>query len=382
MKKIGLIVCMCLSALMLWAGGSSESAETEVSTENLLTVTDSFGREVTVPDNPSRIICSGPGALRLAVYLQAEDRVIAVDDIEKRRSTFDARPYAIAHPELKELPLFGEFRGHDNPELILGLEPQPQVIFKTYPKMGYDAEELQKKTGIPVVTLEYGDLSGNRDALFSSLRLMGDVLNKEERAEDVIEFMSAAISDLEQRTAGIPMDDKISCYVGGIAFKGPHGIQSTEPAYPPFIFINARNVAFDSEKPLREQLHADVAKEKILEWDPDILFIDTSTLQSGDKSGALYQLMNDGIFENMKAVKSGEVYGLLPYNWYTRNFGSVLANAYYAGTILYPDNFGDINPEEKADEIYSFLDGDPVLTQMNESFSGMAFSRIPVKNAN
>ena len=124
-------------------------------------VIDAARREVKVPDRIERVICSGSGCLRLLTYLQAQNLIVAVDDIEKRRQPFDARPYALANPQFKEYPLFGEFRGYDNPELIMALNPQPQVIFKTFSTMGHDPEKLQKKTSLPVVVLEYGDLSSS-----------------------------------------------------------------------------------------------------------------------------------------------------------------------------------------------------------------------------
>jgi len=375
-KKVSLFIMLIGLTLRIWAGGTAENpAEMNAKTE-LITVTDALGRQVQVPHDPRYIICSGPGALRLAVYLQAEERVIAVDDIEGRRSAFDARPYAMVHPRFRELPVFGEFRGHDNPELILSLDPQPQVIFKTYYTMGYDPLELEKKTGIPVVTLNYGDLVAQRADLDQSLRTMASVLHKEARAEEIISFIDATIDDLKDRALSVPDEQRISCYVGGIASKGPHGIQSTEPAYPPFLFTNARNVAFDPEKPLKEQQHVDIAKEQIIDWNPELIFIDVATLQSGEASGALYELTHEQVFSGMQAVKKQNIYGVLPYNWYTQNFGSVLADAYYVGSILYPKAFGDIDPARKADEIYTFLVGGPVFSALNASFDGLIFTRI------
>jgi iron complex transport system substrate-binding protein len=93
------------------------------------TVSDAMGRSVNLPDDVRRVICSGTGCLRLLTYMQAQDLAVAADDIESRRNRFDARPYALANPQLKDLPVFGQFRGQDNPELILTLDPQPQVIF-------------------------------------------------------------------------------------------------------------------------------------------------------------------------------------------------------------------------------------------------------------
>ncbi len=342
------------------------------------TVTDGAGRDVQIPAVVERVICSGPGSLRLLTYLQAEDRIVAVDDMEKRRPTFDARPYALAHPQFKSYPIFGEFRGYDHPELILSLNPLPQVILKTYPGMGYDPVELQEKTGIPVVIIPYGELAGNRNVLYDSLRLIGEVINRRERAEEVISFFERKISDLQRRTDRVPPEKRPTCFVGGIAFKGPHGFQSTEPGYPPFAFVGAKNVAatgLPSGKTIRQ---SNVAKEKIVQWDPDILFLDLSTLQMGDAAGGLFELRTDPAYRTLSAVRAGKVYGLLPYNWYTRNFGSILANAYFIGTQLYPESFTDIDPQETADEIYAFLVGTPVFAEMSRSFDDLAFQPIPI----
>jgi iron complex transport system substrate-binding protein len=375
-KTAAALLVFLMTVVFLFAGGEKTEKPRVV---NTITVTDSMGREVEVPLNPSHVICSGAGSLRLLVYLGAHNRIIAVDDMEKRRPKFEARPYALANPGLKDYPLFGEFRGRDNPELIAGLDPQPDVIFKTYGQMGYNPQELQDKTGVPVVVLEYGDLAGHREDLFRSIRIMAKLMGKESRGVEIIAFFEKTITDLEQRTSGVPDEQKKTCYIGGIAFKGPHGFQSTEPAYPPFLFTNAGNVAYDPTKPLSELSHADIAKEKIVEWDPEYLFVDLTTIQSGEAGGALYELANDTAYRNLTAVKQGKVYGLLPYNWYTQNFGSIFADAYFIGSVLYPDKFDDIDPAEKADEIYEFLVGEPVFDEMNRLFQNLAFMRIPIE---
>jgi iron complex transport system substrate-binding protein len=70
------------------------------------------------------------------------------------------------------------------------------------------------------------------------------------------------------------------------------------------------------------------------------------------------------------------VYGLLPYKWYTKNFGSSLANAYFVGKVLYPEQFEDVNPSAKADDIYRFLVGKPVFGEMNAQFGRLAFKEV------
>lgn len=343
------------------------------------TVTDATGKTVQLPDFIDHVICSGAGCLRLLTYLQAQDRIVGVDDIETRRRELDARPYALANPQFKNKPVFGGFRGHDNPERIVTLAPQPQVIFKTYAQMGYDPAELQKKTGIPVVVLNYGNLTEFRPQLYTSLRLMGTILNREERAEQVISFFEETIADLEHRTAEIPAEGRPAVYIGGVAFKGPHGFQSTEPTYPPFKFIHAHNLAYDELMTKRELSNSNIAKEEIVAWNPDYLFLDLATMQLGDETGGLHELQTDPAYQSLSSVHNNRVYGLLPYNLYTKNYGSILANAYFLGTLLYPAQFSDIKIDEKADEIYRFLVGKPVFATMNGFFKNLVFKQVPVQ---
>jgi iron complex transport system substrate-binding protein len=68
-----LCIASCLMAALLLA---------VVAGAQTVTVTDMAGRSVTTPADPGRIVCIGPGALRLIVYLQAEDRVVGGKDME------------------------------------------------------------------------------------------------------------------------------------------------------------------------------------------------------------------------------------------------------------------------------------------------------------
>ena len=353
-----------------------------VGVANAREITDALGRKVTIPKEIHRLICSGSGCLRLLTYLQGQDKVIAVDDIESRRSQFDARPYAMANPQFKDLPIFGEFRGKDNPELILTLDPAPEVILKLVGTgkgtVGMEPDELAKKTGIPVVALKYGNLGKMKEDLRDSIQIMAEVIGKKDRAEELLSFFDHTVADLKKRTANIPESQQPSVYLGGVAYAGPHGFQSTEPTYPPFRFVAARNLAGGANPKAGEVTSTTIAKEKIVAWNPDYLFLDLSTLQLGDKAGGLHELKTDPSYQTLSAVKSGKVFGVLPYNGYNQNFESIFADAYYIGKLLYPDRFADINPAAKADEIYTFMVGKPVFNELNALFKGYAFTAVPL----
>jgi iron complex transport system substrate-binding protein len=366
-----LLFSSALAAILLFPFTSSAGTTREI--------TDATGRVLTIPAQVQRVICSGSGCLRLLTYLQAQDRVVAVDSIEVHGSPIDARPYAIANPQFKSYPIFGEFRGHDSPELIAGLDPQPQVIFKTSATRGYDPDQLQIKTNIPVVTLEYGNLTHGRKKLNQALRLMAEVVGRQERAEEVIAYFDAMEQDIRQRSSGVPESNRPSCYVGGLGLSGPHGFQSTEPSFAPFAFTQAKNVAGDLAKVRETASHANVSKEQILVWDPEVIFIDVSTMRLDPGANALDQLRTDPSYQALSAVHAERVYGLFPYNSYTQNFESIFANAYFVGKVLYPERFADVDPMAKTEEISVFLNGGPAFAELQRRFQGLAFSRIAVR---
>ena len=333
-----------------------------VGKEGELTIVDSANRTVTIHKPVKRVVGVEAGALRLIVYLRATDRVVGVEDVEKQYP--GARPYIIAHPELAELPSIGPIHGGDD-ELILA--QHPDVIFWTY-TTAEKADERQEKTGIPVIALGYGDLAPEEDRkeYYSTLLLMSYVLDEEERAKELIDYTEELIQDLEERTSDVPEEDKPKVYVGGIGYRGAHGILSTKPFYPPFVFVNAENVAGELGVS-----HAFIDKEQLIEWNPDIIFVDEGGIS------LVMEDLSDPVYQSISAVKNGELYGILPYNWYTHNYATTLADAYYIGKVLYPERFVDVDPVKKAEEIYEMHVGAPVYEQMASEFGG--FKKIELE---
>jgi iron complex transport system substrate-binding protein len=298
--------------------------------------------------------------------------------MEKKESVIEGRPYFLANPQLKDYPLIGEAKGIDDPEKIIEINPQlilkSSMIGQASAPTAADADALQEKTGIPVVSFPYGSLNNEEQKaeMYSSLRVMGEAVGKQERAEEVIAYIETTMQDLESRTADIPESERKAVYIGGVSLSGAHGIISTEPAYAPFLWVNANNVAAGMGTE-----HADIAKEALIDWDPEYIFIDVGTLQLGNE-GAIGELKSDASLAGLSAVKNDKVYGVIPYNFYSTNYESVLANAYFVGKVLYPERFEDIDPEAKADEIYTFFVGKPVFSDLNGQYSNLGLKQIPL----
>lgn len=327
-----------------------------------VTVTDMAGRTVTAPLDPERIVCIGPGALRLIVYLQAEGRVVGVEDMEKANS--GGRPYWLAHPELAKFPrcgVGGPAGINTKPDLEAVLSLSPEVIFTTYMEKGL-ANEVEKSLNIPVVVLSYGEYATFDEAVFDAMRVAGKVLHLEKRAEDVISYINGLRADLKKRSEGIPVEEKPRVYVGGIGYRGSFGIESTEQHYIPFDWVGVRNVAEQVSATVGSHVFMD--KEMLLKLNPDVIFIDGGGL---DLTKVDFQ-KKPAYYRALKAFSEERVYSLHPFNWYATNIGTALSDAYAIGKILYPEKYQDIDPEEKADEIYTFLVGKPVYAQMERDY--------------
>jgi hypothetical protein len=120
------------------------------------------------------------------VYLQAQDYVVGVDSMEKKENEIEGRSYVLANPQLKDYPLIGEARGKDDPEKIIEINPQfilkTSMIGQAVSPTATDADALQDKTGIPVVSFPYGSLNNEtqKAEMHSSLRIMGKVVGKQD----------------------------------------------------------------------------------------------------------------------------------------------------------------------------------------------------------
>lgn len=341
--------------LILLAG----CVDTTTTSENGVRVTtDMLSRKVQIPEKIDRIIALNAGMLRLVCWLDATDKVCGVEYNERRRNV----PYLYAHPELRKKPVIGTGNTPE-PELLLSLAPD--VILSTYISKAH-ADEMQARTGIPVLAIRYGNLDDETDTLFRALEYLGNILDKSERTTFLVDYIRQNIDDLNNRTANVPDGHQPDVYIGGIAYRGSHGITSTEPRYPPFRFLHAENVAGSMGSVMTSErdvlTNAFIDKEQLIEWNPDFIFLDmSSTAYSGDELDKPWASV-------LSAAKKGNIFTVFPYNWYTINYSTILVNSWYIGKVLYPDRFADTDPEKKAREIYKNILGRDVYDDMVSQF--------------
>ncbi|HIH69346.1 iron ABC transporter substrate-binding protein [Methermicoccus shengliensis] len=353
MKKISLLLLVLVLTLAF-----SGCTQPEQQVGETVKVTDLAGREVEVPKNVEKIVAIGPGALRLITYMQAEDMLVGVENVEKTPTA--ARPYSLViQEEIADLPVIAQ-GGPDDPKVDVEvlLSVKPDVIFASSAVSTQIVEDIQQKTGIPVVVISLGTPGRfDEEELFESFRIIGKVLDKEERAEEIIDYINATIEDLSSRVADYPEDKKPKVYVGALSFKGGHGIESTQKIFPPFEVLEAKNIVKEANVTGN---FIQVDKEFLLSAQPDIIFLDANNVQLVKQD---YE-KNPGFYRSLKAFQNGEVYSIYPFNWYWTNIELALIDTYWIGKVIYPERFADVSIAEKANEISEFFLGEPLYDEL------------------
>ena len=323
-------------------------------------ITDGMDRNVEIPYSVERIVCVGVGALRYTCYVGGADRVVGVEDYETKPGM--SRLYNYVNFDLfQNLPVTGT-NGEPFVEEIINVDPQV-IVMSSYASQ--DPEELSQKTGIPVVVVPGSDTTLDEKA-YVTIRILGELYQLEDRAEDLTAYLKSIQKDLDDRTASIAEDAKPTCYVGGVSFKGHHGFEGTEAYYGPFELIHAKNLANTTDQ--TGAFNIDV--EQVLSWDPEIIFLDFNGMNLiNEDYGA-----HPDFYNALTAVQEGKVYSQISFRSSASNLETALADAYYAAWVMYPQQFQDIDPVEKAGEIFTKLLGSNPYHDLEEA--GYAFCQI------
>lgn len=359
-KTIQLLLLAALGTAALCGCGSSESSVSVE--EEMRTITDGAEREVEIPEKVESIVCSGVGALRYTCYMQAQDLVAGVEDYEQGKDI--SRGYSIVNGEqFAELPVIG---GNGDPyaEEIITLDPDVIILSA---RGGADPDQLQQTTGIPVVVIPGSDGMMDEDA-YKTFEILGEIYGKEERAQELTDYMDQIKEDLETRTSQVPEEEKPEVYVGGVSFQGIHGFDGTEAGYGPLAAIGAKNLADETG-----QTGAfNIELEKVLAWDPDVIFLDFSGMDLINEDYA----ENPEYYNQLTAVQEGKVYSQISFRSFASNLDMALADTYYAASVLYPEQFADVNIEEKVTEIFEIFLGEDISGELKEN--GYEFRPITI----
>ncbi len=369
MKRMAaLLLALVMTLTLLGCGQVQDTTPDDASTDtDTVTVTDMIGREVTVaPGSYQRVVCIGAGALRMYSYIGDTALLCGVEDIDNttladRPKMFDgvARPYVLAYGDVfAALPSCGV--GGPNAQAAEAekiLSCQPDIIISEYEDVE-KADALQQQVGVPVITLRAGVDGVFAEAFPGSLRLLGQLFGREDRAEELISFIESETAELTRRTADVAEADKPGVYICGLGNWGTTNHLMTAQSYATFRVANIRNVVNDLATDGIQPIEAE--KFAALGGSMDIMLIDAAAVKN---IAPLYQ-EDPTLLDTCKAWQDGSVYLEMAYNAYYTNYEIALANTWFAAKCVYPDLFADVDMTAKTNEITKAFLGQELAAQI------------------
>ena len=322
---IGVIAVICAGVggwFLLQDDGPSEEGD--------ITVTDMRGRTVEVPGEVDSIVCISAGAVRMAVYMDAADMIVGVDDMDKglKGPPVDSPRWSMATYRLvldtSQLPCIGD---HQNFKEIM--ETGADLIVTSETDVS-DLDTLQRTTGIPVVAVRAdGDINVDDSLFRENVELLGKVLGKEKRAEELISGIEGMVSDLRSKASKVV--DRPEAYVGGMFFMMKGDMYTTTGNFIPFDLAGVSNVMPD-----KGGIPYDTNLKTLVESGAEHMFIDSI---NGKSSKQIFEA-DRATLQELEAVRDGNIHSLFTYKFYGTNWESELMNAYYIGSLVNPDVYG------------------------------------------
>ena len=369
MKRMAaLLLALTMTLTLLGCGQVQDTTPDDASTDtDTVTVTDMIGREVTVaPGSYQRVVCIGAGALRMYSYIGDTALLCGVEDIDNttltdRPKMFDgvARPYVLAYGDVfAALPSCGV--GGPNAQTAEAekiLACQPDIIISEYEDVE-KADALQQQVGVPVITLRAGVDGVFAEAFSGSLRLLGQLFGREDRAEELISFIEAETAEITRRTADVAEADKPGVYICGLGNWGTTNHLMTSQSYAAFRVANIRNAVTDLSTNAVQAIEAE--KFAALGDSIDVMLIDAAAVKN---IAPLYQ-EDPALLDTCRAWQTGQVYLEMAYNAYYTNYEIALANAWFAAKCVYPDLFADVDMTAKTNEITKSFLGQELAEQI------------------
>ena len=364
-RKLFAVLIIAIAAVMALA--ASPVVEKTAKTAEPVVITDMIGRQVeVVPGSYTRVVCIGAGALRMYTYINGADLLCGVEDIDNtslqnRPKMFDsvAIPYRIAYEtEFSALPscgVGGPQAQAAEAEKILSCNPD--IVISEYEDVQKE-DALQEQLGVPVITLRSGP-NNVFDASFSgSLRLLGQIFGKEDRAETIVSFIETEKAEISARTASVAEADRPSVYICGLGNWGTTNHLMTMPNYVAFDVANVKNAASGlgskGVQAIEKEFFVALGK------DMDMIIMDAAAVKN---IKPLYK-EDPTMFDSCKAWQDGEVYLQMAFNAYYTNYELALANTWFIGKTVYPELFADIDLTAKLDEITTVFLGKPLAEQI------------------
>ena len=312
---------------LLAAGCAQNDQNTDDATEaSSITITDSAGRTVTIDQPVERVAILDNGTIEILKALGVMDRLVG-----NHSANVDNPLY----PEVQEVPVVATYAEVNYEKLA---EVMPQVVFSSVRAHGIvDEQEHLQGFNIKDVKLNLR----NPELIKDEVLLIGKIFNKEEKAQELVDFYNQYEQLIASRMEQVRPEDRPTVFVeyhAGDFHTGGPGSRFYEQT----ILAGAVNIASTlSEEP-------QVSAEWVTEQNPDVIIREASGLgygvESYENTKSIYQeIIGRPALASTAAIQNDAVY-LISIDIYSRP--AYIVGVSYIAKWLYPDLFADLDPEQ------------------------------------
>ena len=242
-----------------------------------VTVTDMYGREITLDQPATRIVALTAADCEILCALGCEDALVGIGE------------YCDYPASILSLPVVNS-GAETNVEQIIALEPQVVLMGD----MAQTEEQVSalENAGIKVVISNADDIEG----VYTAIRMIGALMGKNDEAEAMIADMQATFDDIaaKSESTGKTVYFEISPLQWGLWTAGK-GTFMDELA----TMCGLTNAFADVEG------WASVSEEQVIERDPD--YIVTIMMHYGEGPTPVEEILGRTGWENMKAIVNQDV---------------------------------------------------------------------------
>lgn len=338
------------------------------------TVIDTHEREVTFYRPVERIITTNPDNSRMVIALGDIDKLVATDECTRGGCILprDDNDEKIATQAWGMLEIYGGGQLDELPETNTRHEIDYETMAILKPDVIFDADWynrgdiIEEKVGCPCVDASAGFTF---EESYDHIQLLGDVLDKEERADELEDFIRSKIEMIESVTSQIDESEK------PIVYFAPRGAKKgfydavegrdftrTEAVYEPLTIAGGINVAKDCTGD-----NINVPPEQIIAWEPDVIFVAWASTSAVGAPGGVDFVMETPELSGIPAVENEQVYSCVYPYCRGRPLDRSLLNMIYMAKRLHPEKFNDLDMEAEGNEVYKQMLGiDGLFTEIAE----------------
>ncbi|MEO9781045.1 MAG: ABC transporter substrate-binding protein [Sedimentitalea sp.] len=342
-----------------------------------ITLTDTMGRTVDVPEDPQRILLGFYFEDFMAVAgPEAYDRVVAISkDTWAGWRSLQWQTYSDAIPRLEELTDVGEVEaGTFSLEAVIAAQPDVAVLAAwQYKALGEIADRMEA-AGIPIVVLDYN--AQTVEMHVKSTELLGELMGAQERSKTLADEYATAVAEVESRLETLPEGAAPKVYVE----LGRKGMDSVDNSYAGTQWgsvidqLGATNIANGQISSWGK-----LSPEYVLAQNPQVILLAGSGWAGLDQAVVMGPGVDDALthermqaylarpgWDGLDAVKTGKVFGI--YHGGNRTLYDY-AFLQFLAKAMYPEQFADIDPQASLDRFFA--------TYMPIEFEGSYMTQLP-----